>query len=73
VGGTGLEHDEKSSGKTRVVSTGGAESGAVGARQAPADSDLLAVIAAWPKLPAKVKAGILAMMRAAGISTDAGQ
>lgn len=32
----------------------------------PMDSDLAAVAAAWPSLPAVVRAGIMAMVRAAG-------
>jgi len=44
----------------------GAESGALGAREAPVDPDLAAVVDAWPTLPAAIKAGILAMVRAGG-------
>ena len=32
----------------------------------PIDPDLAAVVEAWPKLPEAIKAGILAMIRAAG-------
>ena len=32
----------------------------------PADPDLAAVVAAWPELPKAIRAGILAMVRAAG-------
>lgn len=32
----------------------------------PADPDLAAVIAAWPDLPPAVRAGVVAMVRAAG-------
>jgi hypothetical protein len=43
----------------------GAECGALGAREAPIDADLAAVVDAWPELPSAIKAGILAMVRAA--------
>ena len=43
----------------------GAESGALAAREAPMDPALAAVIEAWPTLPEAIKAGILAMIRAA--------
>ena len=45
---------------------GGAESGAVGAAEARIDADLALVIDAWPTLPEAIKAGILAMVQAAG-------
>lgn len=44
---------------------GGAESGAVGAQTPPIDPDLQAVVKAWPGLPESVRAGIVAMVRAA--------
>jgi hypothetical protein len=44
----------------------GAECGALGAQNAPLDPDLAAVVDAWPALPAAIKAGILAMVQAAG-------
>jgi len=43
----------------------GAESGAVGALSAPIHPDLAAVIEAWPRLPEAVRAGIVAMVKAA--------
>jgi hypothetical protein len=36
------------------------------AAHAPTDSDLAALVAAWSHLPNAIKAGILAMIRAAG-------
>jgi hypothetical protein len=36
-----------------------------GHRAAPQDPELTAVIAAWPALPEPIRAGILAMVRAA--------
>jgi hypothetical protein len=44
----------------------GAESGAIEAREAILDPELTAVIDAWPVLPEAIRAGILAMIRAAG-------
>jgi hypothetical protein len=44
---------------------GGAESGALNARRATIDPTFAAVVEAWPTLPDPIKAGILAMVRAA--------
>ena len=38
---------------------------AVGAENGPIDPDLARVIEAWPKLPAAIRAGVLAMIDAA--------
>jgi hypothetical protein len=38
----------------------------VGGADGPADSDLAAVVAAWPGLPAAIRAGILALVKPAG-------
>lgn len=43
----------------------GAECGALGAREAPLDPELAAVVDAWPVLSAAMKAAILAMVKAA--------
>ena len=56
-------------GETEVSWESGAESGALGAREAPIDADSATVVDAWPTLPEAVKAGVLAMVRAA----DAGK
>ena len=61
----GLEPVVKSSQKTDVSPIGGAESGAVGAQSASFDADLRHIIEHWPSLPDDVKAGIVAMVRAA--------
>jgi hypothetical protein len=45
---------------------GGAESSALGAQNGLFDHELAAVVDAWPTLPEPIKAGILAMIRAAG-------
>jgi len=44
---------------------GGAECGALGAQTGQIDPDLQAIIERWPTLPEPIKAGILAMIRAA--------
>lgn len=43
-----------------------AESGAVGDVQGPHDSDLPFLVDVWPTLSGPVKAGIMALVRAAG-------
>ena len=60
--GTGLEPPQQSSGKTSFSQSGGAESGAVGARMAPFSRELGKVIKAWPTLSEKVRARIVAMV-----------
>ncbi len=52
-------------GKTANSGQGAAESGAVGARNRTHDPELAAVVAAWADLPEAVRAGIVAMVRAA--------
>jgi hypothetical protein len=44
----------------------GAIPGAVGENPRPIDPDLAALIDAWPTLPAPLKTGIMAMVKAAG-------
>ena len=55
----------ENTGKTGVSDQSGAECGALAAREAPLDPELAAVVDAWPALPAAIKAGILATIRAA--------
>lgn len=62
----GIEHSQKLSRNRGVGNRSGAESGALGAQTGPNDPRLAAVIGAWPSLPEPIKAGILAMIRAAG-------
>jgi len=50
-------------GKTRSVSIPGSKSAAVAAE---IPQDLQALVVAWPALPEAIKAGILAMVKAAG-------
>jgi hypothetical protein len=70
MGGTGLERGAELPGKMTGSAEGGAVSGALGASHAPQDSDLLAVIEAWPGLSAAGKAEIMAIVRAAGDPGD---
>jgi hypothetical protein len=72
VGDTGLEPAPKSPRETRVSDSGSSNSGnnragfgAPIAPERPADPDLVALVAAWPALPSAVRAGIVAMVRAA--------
>ena len=65
VGDTGLERFGFSAGNIPISGDGGAESGAVGARNAPVEVDLAQVTEAWPTLPEAVRASILAMVKAA--------
>jgi hypothetical protein len=69
VGDTGLEPTANSSEKTALSEADGAESGALGARNGPIDPQLASVIDAWPGLSEPIKAGILAMIRAARVGT----
>ena len=64
MGDIGLEPPPKTSGKTAVSEGGGAESGAVGARNRGVDGELAAVVTAWADLPDAVRVGILAMVHA---------
>jgi len=63
VGDEGTEHPRDTPGNSPISIQGGAESGALGAREAAVDPSLAAVVEAWPKLPDGIKAGILAMVR----------
>lgn len=56
----------ETTGKTGPSGQSGADSGALDAREAPLDADLAALVDVWPALPAAIKAGILAMIRATG-------
>jgi hypothetical protein len=52
--------------KTALSSTDGAKSGALAGQAKPVDPDLASVIDTWPRLPKAIRAGIVAMIRAAG-------
>ena len=62
----GLELAQESSGKQGFAPQGGAESGAVDARNGEIDPDLALIIASWPGLPEAVCRQVVAMVRAAG-------
>ena len=67
----GLERTRFPSGFASVAVSGGSKSGNNGAGPVPAtpptltDPDLAAVLAAWPDMSAALRAGIVAMVRAA--------
>jgi len=65
MAGTGLELSQDSAGNSTVALQSGAQSGALVAQNRPCDADLAEVAQAWPSLPAALRAGILAMVRAA--------
>ncbi len=62
----GVEPLAESSGKAYESENGGAGGGAIEGDNAQFDADLATVIAAWPTLADDVKAGIVAMVKAAG-------
>ena len=66
----GLEVSSVSKQKIAISKTGGAESGAVDARNGLDDADLQAIVECWPDLPQAVKADIVAMVQAAGDGAD---
>jgi hypothetical protein len=57
----GPEQPKKSRQKTQIATRSGAKSGACGAQ----NNDLGTVIEAWPTLPPALRAGIVAMVKAA--------
>jgi hypothetical protein len=63
---TGSEHPPESLDNSHVPESRGAESGALGGDSIPFSPDLVQVITAWPQLPEAMRAGIVAMVRAAG-------
>jgi hypothetical protein len=66
VAGAGTELPPQNEVNFATGGESGAQSGAPGAPNGPVNPDLVAVVEAWPSLPAALKAGILAMVRAAG-------
>ncbi|MCK6454939.1 MAG: hypothetical protein L6Q92_00205 [Phycisphaerae bacterium] len=61
----GIEPIPDSLGNQGGDNQSGAECGARGARNAPLDPELAAVVDAWPTLAGPIRAGILAMIHAA--------
>jgi hypothetical protein len=62
----GIEPPAKSPEETALLAVGGAESGTPATQTGPIDPGLASLIDAWPNLPDPIRAGILAMVRAAG-------
>jgi hypothetical protein len=62
----GVEPTPDSLGNATICAQGGAKSGALAPQQPIIDPALAALIDAWPTLPESIRAGILAMVRAAG-------
>jgi hypothetical protein len=62
---TGSRTSVNFSKKTRYSQCRGAKSAALGPKETPIDLGLKTVVEAWPTLPEAIKAGILAMIRAA--------
>ena len=65
MGPQGFEQPAETPAKRGISETGGAKSGALSPVSTPIDPDLAAITAAWPELPAALKAGIVAMVKAA--------
>jgi hypothetical protein len=73
----GLEHLRFPSGNAGVSESGGSKSGNKGAGfgpptprttpPKPTDPELTAVVAAWPDLPPAIRAGVVALVKAAGL------
>jgi hypothetical protein len=62
----GIEPTAISKEYNTLPAKGGAESGALNLIKPSIDPDLASLINAWPKLAEPIRAGILAMIRAAG-------
>jgi hypothetical protein len=65
-GGAGNRTSPENPKKTALSEQRGTESGTVATDPTPIDPDLAKIIDAWPTLPEPIRAGILAMIRAAG-------
>jgi hypothetical protein len=62
----GIRTGHENGQKTAISSSGGAESGAVGADSGPIDPDLAVIIDAWPTLPEAVRRKVVEMVAQAG-------
>src|SRR5262245_36308752 len=65
-GEDGIRTSSQISTKTVDFGQGGAKSGALAPESTSIDPPLATIIDAWPTLPDAIRAGILAMVRAAG-------
>ena len=59
----------ETTGNTGISSDAGADAGAVETKLAHIGPDLQGIIDAWPALPDAIKAGIVALVKASGVST----
>jgi hypothetical protein len=66
VAAVGFEHHLDSAENRAILAQGSAESGAPTLANLSIPPELAALIDAWPRLPEPIKAGILALVRAAG-------
>ena len=66
----GLELLAETNQKTAISKTRGAESGALGAREALEDAELAVIVDAWPKLPESIKGEILTAIKGCRLSTN---
>jgi hypothetical protein len=65
VEAAGIELPQESAGNWSAAEQSGAKSGALDKQNGPFDAELAEVVQAWPNLPEAIRAGILAMVRAA--------
>ena len=65
VAGTRLEYPANSPENRPIAAQGGAKSGALCDDSFPTDPDLAMVVKRWPDLPEPIRAGIVAMLKAA--------
>jgi hypothetical protein len=69
-GGDGIRTLPETPDKMPVLRQASAKSGAVRPQDSPIGADLASVIDAWPDLPEPIRAGVLAMVRAASVKCD---
>jgi hypothetical protein len=65
MAGTGLEDPANSPENRPIARQGGAKSGALCDDFFPTDPDLALIVKRWPELPEPIRAGIVAMLKAA--------
>lgn len=67
----GFEHPSVSKQNTQNPPGDSAPDSAFGPKTVPTDPDLSALVAAWPTIPPALRAGIVAMVKAAGAAGGA--